>query len=192
MYICRLLGLVIWVALSVKHGVGLRFLSHAGLLPPRLQLAYCEQELYQTSILSLHMSIDKVEYDKSFDEHHPSIYPGNSNAGSSLQSSAFSLTKTIVGTGILSLPACVARGFSDKRTALYPASLILLVMGMLAGYTFQSIGRACQRTGTRTLTQAWAKIIGPRSAKLIGWMVVLKTFLACLAYSILIGESRRL
>ena len=111
-----------------------------------------------------------------------------SSGTSTIMASIFNLAKTILGAGVLSLPFGVA-SFSDKPSALYLASFLLVLMGATSAYSFSSIAHACQLHGVTTFSEAWAKSVSPRSACLISFIITFKTFFACLAYSIIIGDS---
>ena len=102
--------------------------------------------------------------------------------------SVFNLAKTILGAGVLALPSGVA-AFSDKRIALVPASGLLVFMSIMSAYSFASIGHACRLHDTRTFSDAWAKSVGPRYKVVISSVITFKTFFACLAFSIIIGDS---
>lgn len=107
--------------------------------------------------------------------------------GSSISTSVFNLAKTILGAGIFSLPAGVA-AFSDRRTALMPACVALVIMGLLSAYSFSSIGRACATSDSTSFSEAWQKIVSPSTSKGIASIITFKTFLGCLMYSMILGE----
>jgi len=112
----------------------------------------------------------------------------SSDGSSDVPTSVFNLAKTILGAGVLSLPSGVA-AFSDQKSGLVPASALLLAMGIISAYSFASIGRACRLHDTRGFSDAWAKSVGPSTAGIISSVITFKTFFACLAYSIIIGDS---
>jgi len=112
----------------------------------------------------------------------------SSDGNSDVPTSVFNLAKTILGAGVLSLPSGVA-AFSDQVSGLAPASALLLAMGIISAYSFASIGRACRLHDTRGFSDAWAKSVGPSTAGIISSVITFKTFFACLAYSIIIGDS---
>ena len=107
---------------------------------------------------------------------------------SSLYTSIFNLSKTIVGNGILSLPSAVAI-FSDSPQSVIPACVLLVFMGYLADYSFISIGKICLRFEADSFTTAWARSTDC-SGTLIAAVVTANTFLSCLASSIIIGSRR--
>ena len=107
---------------------------------------------------------------------------------SDVPASVFNLAKTILGAGILSLPSGVA-AFTDDAGGLWPASGLLLAMGLISAYSFASIGRACRVHDVRTFSDAWGKSVDPKSAVVISSVITLKTFFSCLAFSIIIGDS---
>lgn len=105
---------------------------------------------------------------------------------SSVSSSIFNLAKCILGAGILSLPSGVAR-FSYDTSGLVPSSVLLAIMGLMSAYSFQSIGRTCAIHGVKTISDAWGKAVHEGSKKAVLGLVLFKTCLACLCYSIIIG-----
>lgn len=106
---------------------------------------------------------------------------------SSISSSIFNLAKCILGAGILSLPSGVAR-FSYDTSGLVPSSVLLAIMGMMSAYSFQSIGRTCAIHGVKTISEAWGKAVHEGSKRAVLGLVLFKTCLACLCYSIIIGK----
>ena len=111
----------------------------------------------------------------------------DSSDGIALTPSTFNLVKNIVGAGVLSLPAGVA-AFSNAKTAVVPASALVLALGGLSCYCFALIGRLSAMTGATTYRGAIDGTMGPRSGKLLGAACTLKTGVACLMYSIIIGD----
>lgn len=111
-----------------------------------------------------------------------------SSEGASMATSTFNLAKSIIGAGVLSLPSGVAF-YSDSPTALVPAGLISLTMGLLAAYGFSLIGKACDQHKVDSFQDAWAKSVDPNTAWMISFAITCKCFLASLAYSIIIGDS---
>lgn len=61
----------------------------------------------------------------------------------SMSVSTFNLAKSIIGAGVLSLPSGVAF-FADEPSALVPSVAICAVFGLMAAYTFSSIGNICR------------------------------------------------
>lgn len=110
------------------------------------------------------------------------------DGNSDVPTSIFNLAKTILGAGVLALPSGVA-AFSDTGMGLVPASGLLVFMGIMSAYSFGSIGHACRLHDTRTISDAWAKSVGPKYKVFISSIITFKTFFACLAFSIIIGDS---
>jgi hypothetical protein len=117
-------------------------------------------------------------------QNEPRVSGGNA----ALSTSTFNLAKSIIGAGVLSLPSGVAF-FSDQPGALLPASAICAVFGLVAAYSFSSIGRVCRDTKSKSFQEAWEKTVNPKSAWLISGSITAMCFLASLAYSIIIGDS---
>ena len=109
---------------------------------------------------------------------------GTSDIGPSI----LNLAKTILGAGVLSLPSGIAL-FSDSKYALVPSSILLLFMGLCSAYSFSSIGKACSLHKVSSFADAFAKSLNLKSGVVISSIITFKTFFACLAYSIVIGDS---
>lgn len=105
-----------------------------------------------------------------------------------ISSTVFNLVKAIVGVGVLSLPAGVA-AFGDAPSAVIPAVTLIAVIGILSGYGFALIGKVCAYTGATSYRDAWAKSVGPRTSWIPAYSATIKTFLACLAISMVLADT---
>lgn len=105
-----------------------------------------------------------------------------------IATSTFNLAKSIIGAGVLSLPSALAF-FSDEKAVLLPGGLLIVVMGLLSAYTFSLIGQACAQHKVKSYQEAYAKSVDPSTAWIISFGTTCKCALACLAYSIIIGDS---
>ena len=101
-----------------------------------------------------------------------------------------SLVKNIVGSGVLALAGAVA-AFSDEPKMVYPAIAIAFVTGLMSAYCFALVGRTCMLTGAETYREAWIKTMGAGSAWLPSLTCTWKTSVACLCYSIIVGDLGR-
>jgi amino acid permease len=97
------------------------------------------------------------------------------------------LVKSIVGSGVLSLPYGVA-AFGNNPGALVPAVALIAIMGGLSAYTFGLIGRVCETTRSDSYSQAW-----DRSVKSGSWLIALSCFTDCfagnLSYSMILADT---
>ena len=66
---------------------------------------------------------------------------------------------------------------------------LIVLMGILSAVGFSWIGQVCHYTEARSYTEAWAKTIGPRTSSIPAWSTTTKTFLACLAFSMVLADS---
>jgi amino acid permease len=120
-----------------------------------------------------------------------SVHSGGSADGgtkSTMKAAIFNLVKGIVGAGVLSLPAGVA-AFGDSKSAAIPAVALVSLAGALSGYNFSLIGRICAYTGASSYAGAWENSIGEATAWIPAACCTLKTFLAVLAYSMILSET---
>lgn len=96
----------------------------------------------------------------------------------------FNIVKSVVGEGMLSLPAGIAGG-----TGLLAGSLMTVFFAALMGYTFSLMGRVCHVTGERSHKDCCAKVADPWLAQSMAVVLFVKTIFTCLAFAIVISES---
>ena len=77
----------------------------------------------------------------------------------------------------------------NARSAVIPAVGLIVVMGILSAVGFSWIGQVCHYTGAKSYTEAWAKTLGPGTSSIPAWSTTTKTFLACLAFSMVLADS---
>mmetsp|Transcript_19592 Transcript_19592/g.29062 ORF Transcript_19592/g.29062 Transcript_19592/m.29062 type:complete len:469 (-) Transcript_19592:1135-2541(-) len=115
---------------------------------------------------------------------------GSSNEGATIPNEIFNLVKSIVGAGILGLPAGIA-AFGNAPSALVPALGLVLFIGILSSYGFILIGRVCAYTDAKSYTDAWARTVGSKTS----WIPALCSLLVCggsnIAYSMILSETIR-
>ena len=108
--------------------------------------------------------------------------------GASIPSEVFNLVKAIVGVGVLSLPAGVAT-FGSSPSAFVPAGILIAFIGILSGYGFSLIGKVCAYTGAKSYREAWSRTVGESTSWIPAWSTTCKTFLACLAFSMVLADT---
>jgi len=108
--------------------------------------------------------------------------------GASIPNEVFNLVKGIVGVGVLSLPAGVA-AFGSAPSAFIPAGILIAVIGILSGYGFALIGKVCAYTGAKSYREAWSRTVGEGTSWIPAYSVTFKTFLACLAFSMVLADT---
>lgn len=97
---------------------------------------------------------------------------------------AINISKSLVGEGILSLPAGVAAG-----TGIIPSLVIMAAFCCLMMYSFWSIGRCCEATSARTHGEVGLVLGGRKFAAMMEVVNLLKSGLACAAYALVIGKN---
>lgn len=100
----------------------------------------------------------------------------------------FNLVKGIVGAGVLSLPAGIA-AFANAPGGVVPAVSLIAGIGGLSAYGFALIGRCCAYTNTKSYRDAWSATVSEKSSWLPATAVTFKTCAACLAYSMILGDT---
>uniref|UniRef100_A0A7S2ESF5 Amino acid transporter transmembrane domain-containing protein n=1 Tax=Trieres chinensis TaxID=1514140 RepID=A0A7S2ESF5_TRICV len=100
----------------------------------------------------------------------------------------FNLVKSIVGAGVLSLPAGIA-AFASSPSAIVPAAALIASIGGLSAYTFSMIARVCKNTGATSYADAWDRTRGTKTA----WIVAMSSALDCVAgnlsYSMILADT---
>ena len=99
----------------------------------------------------------------------------------------FSLFKAIVGAGILSLANSISR-WTDNPKLIPPVCVLSMAFAMVAGHCYSILGEVTLMTGAASYQDAWAKSLSPDTAWLPGFVVVFQTLVACVMYSIIIGD----
>lgn len=102
----------------------------------------------------------------------------------------FNLVKSIVGAGVLSLPAGIS-AFGSAPSAVLPATALIAIIGALSGYGFALIGRVCSYTGASSYREAWEKTIGPGTSVIPAASCTIKTSIATVAYSMILADTFR-
>lgn len=106
----------------------------------------------------------------------------------SMSSLTFNLIKSIVGAGVLSLPAGIS-AFGNAPSAMIPAAMLITTIGALSGYGFSLIGRVCAYTGSSSYREAWEKSINKETSIIPAASCTFKTTCATLAYSMILADT---
>lgn len=110
------------------------------------------------------------------------------STGSALEM-IISLIKSIVGGGVLAIPAAVA-SLGDSPTQVLPMAIAcIVIIGSINAYYFSLMGKVCTWTNATTFSQAWERTMGTETSTLFASMISIKTLLSCISYSMIIGES---
>ena len=96
-----------------------------------------------------------------------------------------SLFKTIVGGGILALPAGMAAG---TGTGVAPAVAIVALHAALSAYTYSLVGRAVAKTGAANFGELWDACFSPSTSWVIDVMIMGVAGGACLTYGCFLGD----
>jgi amino acid permease len=113
---------------------------------------------------------------------------GSNDGDATVTQLIFNLVKGIVGAGVLSLPAGIA-AFSNAPGGVIPAVSLIAIIGGLSAYGFALIGRCCAYTNTKSYREAWEATVSKSSSWLPATAVTFKTCAACLAYSMILGDT---
>lgn len=116
------------------------------------------------------------------------VVSGSGGGTATIPNEIFNLVKAVVGVGVLSLPAGIA-AFGNNPSALVPALSLIAFIGILSGYGFAVIGKVCAYTGATSYRDAWSKSVGPSTSWIPAWSTTLKTFVACLAFSMVLADT---
>ncbi|GKY92005.1 hypothetical protein MPSEU_000172100 [Mayamaea pseudoterrestris] len=109
--------------------------------------------------------------------------------GASIPNTSINLVKSIVGSGVLALPYAVSSLGDNPQNVLGPAVIAIVAMGSIYGFFFRLVGQVCDWTKATSYKQAWQETIGDESSQVVAVVVMLKTLLSCLAYSMILADS---
>ncbi|KAL7460619.1 hypothetical protein ACHAXS_001063 [Conticribra weissflogii] len=112
----------------------------------------------------------------------------SSGGTATIPNEIFNLVKSIVGAGVLSLPAGIA-AFGNAPSAVFPAIALIASIGLLSGYGFSLIGRVCSYTGGRSYRGAWDKTVGESTSWIPAVTCTFKTCCAILSYSMILADT---
>lgn len=135
------------------------------------------------------MAAASASIDMDEDSPRPNDESSSTKGGdASMASLTFNLVKSIVGAGVLSLPAGIA-SFGNAPSAMIPASILIVAIGGLSGYGFSLIGRVCAYTSSTSYREAWEKSIGKETSAIAAASCTIKTAFATTAYSMILADT---
>ena len=88
----------------------------------------------------------------------------------------------------LAIPGGIA-AFGNSPKAIFPAMVVIVLMGFINAYTFSLIGRVCIITGATSYGQAWELSVGKRGSKIVAFVCTFKPALGNLAYSMILADA---
>jgi len=116
----------------------------------------------------------------------PKTHVVQRGGGAMTESAAtISLFKTIVGGGILALPAGMA---AAQGTGILPGLAILALHAGVSAYTYALVGRSVAATRARTFAELWGKAFGTGTAWIIDLIIVGVAGGAALTYNCFTGD----
>ncbi|CAK9098937.1 unnamed protein product [Durusdinium trenchii] len=104
-----------------------------------------------------------------------------------VMSTGVALAKGMLGSGALSLSAGAA-AFTHTSQGLGVATLIILGMTMLSGYTFQMVAESSADTGAGDFGNTWAQSVGKSTAWLPRMAVGIMSFTTCTVYAMILAD----
>jgi len=116
--------------------------------------------------------------------------PSSGTGTVSIPVEIFNLVKSIVGAGVLSLPAGIA-AFGNAPSAILPATALISIIGFFSAYGFSLIGRVCSYTGGQSYRDAWSKSVGDSTSWIPAVTCTFKTCFAVLSYSMILADTIR-
>lgn len=117
-----------------------------------------------------------------------SVDVGVGGGTATVSSEIFNLVKSIVGAGVLSLPAGIA-AFGNAPSAVLPAMALIIIIGAFSAYGFSLIGRVCASTSATSYREAWDKTVGQSTSWITAFSSTFSCFFANLAYSMILTDT---
>ena len=120
--------------------------------------------------------------DDTDDSKSPTSSSGVGGGGTAtIPNEIFNLVKSIVGAGVLSLPAGIA-AFGNAPSAVLPAVLLICIIGGFSAYGFSLIGRVCSYTGGVSYRGAWSGSVGDETSWIPGEYDLYDVMIVCCIY----------
>jgi len=113
---------------------------------------------------------------------------GGGGGTATIPNEVFNLIKSIVGAGVLSLPAGVV-AFGNAPSAMIPAAVLIALMGVISAYTFGLIARVCQSTNTMSYADAWDATVGKSTSFIIAFSCFIDCWFGNLSYSMILADT---
>ena len=118
----------------------------------------------------------------------PAVASSSDGGDSSMTTTIFNTCKAALGAGVLAMPAGVAK-LGDVPGALWPASSLILGLGLISAYSFSLTARMCEANDADSLGDAWKAAIGEKSAWIVPASLASLTLGVCIAYAIILGDT---
>ena len=133
--------------------------------------------------------VQSYRYNRSLQKSSKLSEQENPNGGTAtIPNEIFNLVKSIVGAGVLSLPAGIA-AFGNAPSALLPSTILIVFMGTISAYTFSLMARICKLTGATSYADAWDRTRGKRTAWIVAASSALDCFAGNLTYSMVLAAT---
>ena len=107
-------------------------------------------------------------------------------------SQVINLIKTIIGAGVLGIPAGMTASFaatSSSNSILGRSLSLLILIGLLAANGFNNIGQICRSTNSFSYAQAWNRTVSETTTILPNVACVMVTFCTLVTYSMVLSDT---
>jgi len=161
--------------------------------PRRMSSTYSAQRLEPADLSPMeHQQQQQAPPEFSVTEYTAVEKPTATSGGSAtISDEVLNLVKTIVGAGILSFPAAVGK-CGNHPSILFPVSILMVGVGVAAGYMYSLIGRVCCYKQASSFQEAWSKTMGQKTRILPTFSVLALSFITILAYSMVLGDTTQM
>ncbi|CAL8468634.1 g8174 [Coccomyxa elongata] len=102
--------------------------------------------------------------------------------GSSIPSTVFNLTNTIIGAGIMALPQAVA------TLGIVLGSLLIFLVYILSHVTIDILARASERTGKWTFSELISSYLGKAGSEILRFFIIINNGGLLITYTIMLGD----
>jgi Transmembrane amino acid transporter protein len=109
-------------------------------------------------------------------------------------SHVINLIKTIIGAGVLGIPAGMTASFatangSSSKVILGRSLVLLILIGLLAANGFNNIGQICRCTNSISYAQAWNRTVSETTTILPNIACIMVTFCTLVTYSMVLSDT---
>lgn len=104
------------------------------------------------------------------------------NEGSTILATVVNIFNNVAGAGILTL------AYGMRGVGMVPAIATCSVVGAISGFTFYTIGAACEFASAKSFKELWSRTLGEKTAWVVDSCISIMTFLTAIIYSTIMAD----
>jgi len=102
--------------------------------------------------------------------------------GSTILATVVNIFNNVAGAGILTL------SYGMRGVGMVPAIATCSAVGAISGFTFYTIGAACEFASAKSFKELWSRTLGEKTAWVVDSCISIMTFLTAIIYSTIMAD----